>query len=75
MLDGKERQYRLPELYGKNVGRLGLRKTHEATAFVQHPARKVSDIQVKVNDKREAELERITQAAANLKTLRNIFDE
>lgn len=75
MLDGKERQYRLPELYGENVGRLGLRKTHEATAFVRLFARKVSDIQVKVNDKRKAELERITQAAANLKTLRNLFDE
>ena len=36
---------------------------------------KLATIQVKVNDKRKAELERITQAAANLKTLRNLFDE
>ena len=75
MLEGKERQYRFPELYGENVGRLGLRKTHEATVFVRHLARKVSDIQVKVDDKRKVEQERITQAAANLKTLRNLFDE
>ena len=41
MLDGKERQYRLPELYGEGDGRLGLKEAREEATLT--PA--VSQIQ------------------------------
>ena len=75
MLDGKERQYRLPELYGEGDGRLGLKEAREEATLIRSLARKGIDIQVKVDDERKAELDRINQVKANEKTLQNLFDE
>ena len=75
MMGGKERQYRLPELYGEGDGRLGLKEAREEATLIRSLARKGIDIQVKVDDERKAELERITLAKANEKTLQNLFDE
>ena len=42
MFDGKERQYRLPELYGDGDGRLGLKEAREEATHVRALARKGS---------------------------------
>ena len=75
MLDGKERQYRLPELYGDGEGRLGLKEAREESTLVRALARKGMDIQVQVADVRKAEVDRITTETANAKTFRDLFDE
>ena len=40
MFDGKERQYRLPELYGDGDGRIGLKEAREEATHVRALARK-----------------------------------
>lgn len=75
MLDGKERQYRLPELYGDGEGRLGLKEAREEATLVRALARKGMDIQVQVADVRKAEVDRITTETANAKTFQDLFDE
>lgn len=75
MLDGKERQYRLPELYGDGDGRIGLKEAREAATHVRSMARKGIDIQVKMDDERRAELDRKITDAAEAKTFRDLFDE
>jgi integrase len=75
MIDGKERQYRLPELFGTGEGRLGLKEARDAATHVRTLARKGIDIQVKLREDRKADLERQASQAAQAKTLHDLFDE
>jgi integrase len=75
MFDGKERQYRLPELYGDGDGRLGLKEAREEATHVRALARKGIDIQIKLDNERQAELERKEAETARSKTLADLFEE
>ncbi len=75
MFDGKERQYRLPELYGDGEGRLGLKEAREEATHIRALARKGIDIQVKLDSERQAEVERQEIEVAESKTLTDLFDE
>ena len=75
MFDGKERQYRIPELYGAGEGRFGLKEARDAATQVRTLARKGVDIQVKLRDELEAERDRRISAAAQARTFRDLFDE
>lgn len=75
MLDGKERQHRLPELYGYGDGRFGLKEAREAATHIRSLARKGIDIQVMMDEERKATIDRKISEAANAKTLKDLFDE
>ena len=74
MFDGKERQYRLPELYGDGEGRLGLKEAREKATHIRALARTGIDIQVKLDNERRAEVERLDVEVAKSKTLTDLFD-
>jgi integrase len=74
MLDGKERQYRLPELYGDGNGRIGLKEAREEATHVRALARKGIDIQIKLDNERQAEVERQEVEVAQSKTLNDLFN-
>ncbi len=75
MLDGKERQYRLPELYGDGDGRIGLKEAREQATHVRSLARKGIDIQIKLDNERQAEVERLEIEVAQSKTLTDLFED
>ncbi len=75
MFDGKERQYRLPELYGDGDGRIGLKEAREEATHVRALARKGIDIQIKLDNERQAEVERQEVEVAQSKTLTDLFEE
>jgi integrase len=75
MLDGKERQYRLPENYGDGPGRLGLKEARDAASHVRALARKGIDIQTQIANERKVELDRKLAEAAKSKTARDLFEE
>ena len=75
MINGKERQYRLPELYGDGDGRIGLKEAREAASKVRSEARKGVDIQVELDNQQKAALVQKVTEAENAKTLRNLFDK
>lgn len=75
MFDGKERQYRLPELYGEGEGRLGLKDAREEATHIRALARKGIDIQVKLDNERQAEIERREVEVAESKSLSDLFEE
>ena len=74
MFDGKERQYRLPELYGDGDGRIGLKEAREEATHVRALARKGIDIQIKLDNERQAEVERQEVEVAQSKTLNDLFN-
>ncbi len=74
MFDGKERQYRLPELYGDGDGRIGLKEAREEATHVRALARKGIDIQIKLDNERQAEVERQEVEVAQTKTLNDLFN-
>ena len=75
MFDGKERQYRLPEFYGDGAGRIGLKEAREQAAHVRALARKGIDIQIKLDNERKAEVERLEIEVAQSKTLTDLFED
>ncbi|MBK7281339.1 MAG: DUF4102 domain-containing protein [Burkholderiales bacterium] len=75
MFDGKERQYRLPELYGDGDGRIGLKEAREEATHVRALARKGIDIQIKLDNERQAEVERQEVEVAQSKTLTDLFED
>ncbi len=75
MFDGKERQYRLPELYGDGDGRIGLKEAREEATHVRALARKGIDIQIKLDNERQAEIERQEIEVAQSKTLSDLFED
>jgi integrase len=75
MLDGRERQYRLPELYGDGNGKLGLKQAREQSALIRSMARKGIDIQVKLETERKAALKQQEIEAEKSKTLIDLFEE
>lgn len=75
MIDGKERQYRLPELYGDGAGRIGLKEAREQATHVRSLARKGIDIQIKLDNERQAEVERLEIEVAQSKTLTDLFED
>jgi integrase len=75
MLDRKERQYRLPDLYGDGNGRIGLKEAREEATLIRAQARKGIDVQIKLQEERLAEQDRKTAEAAQAKTLTDLFEE
>lgn len=75
MFDGRERQYRLPELYGDGKGKLGLKQAREQSALVRSMARQGIDIQVKLETERKAALKQQEIEAEKSKTLIDLFEE
>lgn len=75
MFDGKERQYRLPELYGDGEGRIGLKQAREESTLIRSLARKGIDIQVKLDNERKAVLDLQLAEVAKSKTLEDLFEE
>ena len=55
MYKGKEKQRRLPENYGNIKGCIGLKEAREQSTNIRSLARKGTDIQVKLEEDREAE--------------------
>ena len=75
MLDGRERQYRLPALYGDGNGKLGLKEAREQSALIRSMARQGIDIQVKLETERKAALKQQEIEAEKSKTLLDLFEE
>jgi integrase len=75
MYKGKEKQYRLPENYGNTKGCIGLKEAREQSTNIRSLARKGTDIQVKLEEEREAE--EVLQKAKfdNAKTLKDLFEK
>jgi len=74
MYKGKEKQRRLPENYGNIKGCIGLKEAREQSTNIRSLARKGTDIQVKLEEDREAE--EVLQKAEfdNAKTLKDLFE-
>jgi integrase len=75
MLDGRERQYRLPEIYGDGKGMLGLKQAREQSVLIRSMARQGIDIQVKLETERKAALKQQEIEAEKSKTLIDLFEE
>lgn len=75
MLDGRERQYRLPENYGDGKGMLGLKQAREQSVLIRSMARQGIDIQVKLETERKAALKQQEIEAEKSKTLLDLFEE
>lgn len=75
MLDGRERQYRLPERYGDVKGMLGLKQAREQSVLIRSMARQGIDIQVKLENERKAALKQQGIEAEKSKTLADLFEE
>lgn len=75
MLDGKERQYRLPELYGDGAGKIGLKQAREQSAHIRSMARQGIDIQVKLENERRTVINLQEAEIAKSKTIEDLFEE
>jgi integrase len=74
MFNGKERQYRLPEIYGDGEERIGLKQAREEATQIRGLARKGIDIQIKLENERQAEINQKELEAKKSKTLADLFE-
>lgn len=77
MIDGKERQYRLPKNYGASTdeGHLGLADARHEAARIRALAREGIDFQVQQEENKAAETAKRVEAEAESLTVQNLFDE
>lgn len=77
MIDGKERQYRLPKNYGASTdeGHLGLADARHEAARIRALAREGIDFQVQQEENKAAETAKRVEAEAESLSVQNLFDE
>ncbi len=77
MIDGKERQYRLPKNYGANTdeGHLALADARYEAARIRALAREGIDFQVQQEESKAAETTKRAETEAENLTTQNLFDE
>lgn len=75
IIDGDERQYRLPEDYGTGPGKISLKIARERASHIRALARQGIDFVKSEADARAAEAESRKRKEAEAKTVRDLFDE
>tara|TARA_R110001599_G_scaffold159052_2_gene346202 strand:- start:11662 stop:12981 length:1320 start_codon:yes stop_codon:yes gene_type:complete len=77
MIDGKERQYRLPKNYGATTddGHLSLADARHEAEIIRALARKGTDYQVQYEENKAAEAANRAKVEAENLTTQNLFDE
>jgi integrase len=75
MHEGKEKQYRLPEIYGNTKGCIGLKDAREESTRIRSLARKGTDIQIQILVEREKNHLLQKEKSDNAKTLKDLFEE
>jgi len=75
IIDGDEKQYRLPEAYGTGPGKISLKIARERASHIRALARQGIDFVKSEADVRAAEAESRKRNEAEAKTVRDLFDE